>query len=625
MRRQWTMWTVISGLVAFVLAIIIGLGLAGAIVATAVDEQLADPALYVEGLAQNGVFETLAESYIPKATADRIRARWPDASETVVQEAAFLARRIFPPSWFRTQARSVAGAMTTFLTGESDHMKVSVPVDDRLKAVVQMLRVRLPVSPLTTVAYNRIVSVVAGEISKQQRLPFGCSASNNTWIEAVKLAAPEAWVAENLASHLDHIVKFLIGETKELAIRIPLEQRQAGVAAAIKLVIESSNVLDFLTKRVVDDYVVGKLRDVPLVPSANITLSRKELLETLTNLLDSNWVMARRTDITRALADYLAGSTTSLALDISLVELKVITTERVAQRVSGKVIAHLKTLDPCNPAQTTRLLIGKADPLSCNPSGRTRPALMLLLEGFIRAETRKALDTYVPDRWEQTEEVVRNRIGEGTWGLIQQGRAWMKDGVFIGEPTLRRLAETRRVRFIDEVLRVTRGGFVVTENDLPMHHLGATWPELRREIDPFRAAIYELRNAAVPFLGIAAGALMLLLLLVTLRTHTRLMWAGAGAIAGGLTVLIGTRMADSLLEPWVRGLVKRASEDVSSTLAAELARHAPALLEYVVAQVDRSVDQPAGVLLGVGVAVVLGATAEAVRIARIPELPDGVD
>jgi hypothetical protein len=71
--------------------------------------------------------------------------------------------------------------------------------------------------------------------------------------------------------------------------------------------------------------------------------------------------------------------------------------------------------------------------------------------------------------------------------------------------------------------------------------------------------------------------------------------------------------------------VERASEQVSSTLAAELARHAPALLEFVVEQVDRSVDQPAGVLLGVGVAVVLGATAEAVRISRIPEPPGGVD
>lgn len=582
----------------------------GSILSITLDRTLLSVDFYLNGIDVAGVPETLSTSFVPSATRSRLRHHYPSASDAVLDAASELATSIFTAAWFGTQSRAVGNALLPVLAGETEAVALRVPVADRLRAVEGSLRTRLPGSPLASVAYRRLTGRVASEVAKRRLdsvrpgLPFGLTADRDAWLEAIRLAAPQPWITASLERQLGHTVAYLTGDSETLAIRIPLQERQASISQAISFLVSRSNVNTWLLEHVVRPALHHKLQDRVLVPEAKITLTRNEMGDTLGDLLQTKWVEARRADIVQVGADWLVGRSDSLDLTIPLEPLKKLAIERLTGVVTGKVKTYLKGMPACTRSQVGAILTGKGDPLACRTTGLASAAFDTLLGARVRKDVRAVVVARVPERYTVTTAEVKGRASQRSWALAQRGRGWMREGVRIDSERVRGLLHDDRRQLADEVRVVTTSGWLFTDHHLT-GHLQRAQPQAAVRLEAFRDLLRTARLLRVPVhvgLVLSVGAFALL---VGFIGRIRLLLALGALALGGVISLLGIGLVDLLVSDPLAALSARIAASVEPTIAGALGRAAPVMLDVLWSGVRHEALRLAGTVTGISLVAML--------------------
>lgn len=526
---------VLCTLLAATTATLIGVGVADHVVLT--------PRFVSAGVRDAGIPRFVAVDITPSLVVRRLAEYYPTASEGVLDEAARLTSRVVTEEWVAVQTDRAVASVVAWIRGESEQIAVTIPVADRLRAAAADVRQRLHDSPLAIAFYQRLMGWGIDRVcAKQAALPFDITVDRAAWAEALMTAAPQGWVLDMLGRQLQQGVDFLTGDAERLSVTLPVQERQEGVSAAIRLLVAQSNVFGFLREHVVRPMIYVKLAGRELVPGARIKLDLDELVGVLDGVLDTDYVATRRADIVRVLADYVVGRTPRLELRIPLAPIKAQVAERLIALAIRKAREYVATQPPCTAAENAALLSGRGDPLGCRPPDIAVEAASKIAAAHCRTRIAAALDEYVPDEYVHTEERIKARVGPHAWKLVQRGREIMTRGATMDETFLRGLAAERGSDVLDSVLQVTRTGLHLTGQRV--------WTRLPRgqaAAEQARRVASTVRQLWIPAWLVFALVLAGLLLQPGLSWPTRLLLVG-GALAGGaLVVWLGGALAEARL------------------------------------------------------------------------------
>ena len=605
----------IAGLV--VLSVALGLCLTAALLTLTVEQTVFRSSFYVNGLERAETFHRLSTELVPRATRSRIQAYYPNVEPAVLAEVVELRRSVFTSDWFSEQTRRFVDGLLPFLLGDAEALSLIIPVADRLQAAGDTFRARVDHSPLSRLMYEELIKRVADKIAKRQRLPFGCTADREVWLEAIRIAAPQDWLAGKLAERVTRALDFLSGRSATLVLTIPLPERQDAIAEAIEVVVGRSNLLHFVRESVLRPALCDKLGGKTIVEQGEISVTSEEIVGSLEGILDTDWGQARQADIVRLLADYLVGKRDDLALEVPLVSLKALATQRITEMVVTKVRAHLATLRPCTGPEAREVLSQKRDPMSCRPTGLANAAFTTGLVAYVEKRTRARVNAAVPDRWLHDPTALQNKLPTETWKLIQTGRRWMRDGAIIDEALVRRIMRADRSEALDSLLVVTRGGWHVSDHDLTVQldraqdELTAKEAAARRDrtMERARASARKVRNLQLPlWTGVMLLALGLLGF-VGLRWRVRLVALCFGVVLAGFAVLAVGSQVDARVRPLIDGLQVDTGGRVPASTAAAVSEFVPLVLTVLLGDFLDHLAFSAWVTLAVGLALGVGAAA----------------
>ncbi len=583
-----------------VLVLLTGVVTAAAIGSQTLERTVVQPDFYVSAVQNAGVYAALTRDFVPQATRHRVRQVYPAATERVLTEAADVVQTVLTEDWFAAQSIRIAASLVPYMSAETEGVALTLPVADRLHAAGDALNDRLRTSPLTHVAYDRMMEAVATEVAeRQRRLPFGVTAEYDTWLRAGRLIAPRQWVSDNVIDQLGHILDYLTGRVTTLTLSVPVHERKEAISAAIRLVVDESNVVEFMADRVVRPRLHKKMHDRVLIQSAGIKLTADELAKALDGLLHSEWVHDRQKDITGVVADYLTGGRDTLDLEVPLDGLKKTASIKLTATVVNKVTDYLKTRPKCTAAQTKQLLARELDPLTCRATGLAAAAVTAAMVAYVQTRVSTAIDAKVPSRFVYTEDAVRKRVGKGTWRLVQRARRWMTRGVVIHEARLRHLLHGEREDLLDEVLAITRSGFHYTQEDLTAHLEAADNTAVAARLNTVRTGLKRARSIRV-FLGLAVVALVLLLIMLSAADlRERLLIPLVGLALGAALVQAGVFLGGSMLEDALGGLAGQARDQAAGTAVAALFDKVPVVMHNLGSALLEAASTMSGVVLGI--------------------------
>lgn len=561
---------------------------------SASETRLLDDSFVLDHLQRAGVFRRAAATAVPAEARRRLQEAYPGTAPEVADEVAVWATRLLTPEWLARCTEAFLRAGMHYLADERSSLDVVLPVADRVVAIRGVLADRIDESPLAEVAYERLIEAAALRFaSLQSDLPFGITTAAATWDRALRVGMDPVWLANTLEGAVGSTTAWLVGETDELSVHLPLREQRDRIAEAIETVVNESDIDVYFREQVIRPALVGQLEERTVVPDTSVVFLREELVRTLESLTDLDWAREQRALVVGVLVDYLTGRRDDLGMTVDLRPLGVQAAERLTALVQGRIDEWVATRPVCGKGDTARMFVGTLSPLHCRATGAPQAAMKFLVSAFVRDQVARAVNDNMPTAWNLDEPTLRENLSDDAWELLRKARGWMETGLTLDARDIAGLLEGGAVDDgMDLLMRlrtVTREGFRVGLADL------GSAEAVTEPLDWARTALVWLDRARAP-VAIAMGLCVLVLLsanAVPRRTRVRLL--GGALVLAAVGSIVLTRLAESAAEP----LLRKALEVPNATaLVAALLRTLPRAAASMLGEIARAAELAAnGILL----------------------------
>ena len=142
---------------------------------------------------------------------------------------------LLPPEWLQTQVEHVLDEVVPYLAGKQEGFEAVVPLNDRLEAVVPVIKRLLRDADAYELMFDQvIVTLVEDSVGQLEELPFGAAITADEIVLAMREVLPPEFVQEQAESMIDEVVPFATGEAERFAVVVPLADRKEAALQAIE-------------------------------------------------------------------------------------------------------------------------------------------------------------------------------------------------------------------------------------------------------------------------------------------------------------------------------------------------------------------------------------------------------
>ncbi len=134
-----------------------------------------------------------------------------DATDRLIQSI----KRVATPQWMEIQVESALDEVVAYLIGESDSFEISFRLTDKqIEAAFEEMKAILREVDAYELVYREIIEPAVREnLGRSVSLGYGVELTEDELVEALRRAAPPAWVQRQAENLIDDVSAYIIGRT----------------------------------------------------------------------------------------------------------------------------------------------------------------------------------------------------------------------------------------------------------------------------------------------------------------------------------------------------------------------------------------------------------------------------
>jgi len=196
------------------------------------DKVQSAPGTIKEEILHGESFENIYDdliSYAAEKTVENLdKVPYPlTLSEEEIEDSL---RSVIDRAWLAERIEEVMDDMVPYMTLDSNHFTISVPVDDRVDAIAEATLDLLSRQETYDYVVEEIVTpIVCEKLAPQVMLPFSVSLSRQEVIEGIKDSLPPAWFEEQLGETINSITSYVKRESSSTDMTVDLTDKKSAI------------------------------------------------------------------------------------------------------------------------------------------------------------------------------------------------------------------------------------------------------------------------------------------------------------------------------------------------------------------------------------------------------------
>lgn len=143
-------------------------------------------------------------------------------------------KTVISRDWIVLRAGEAIDAMTPYLTGDSEHFTIIIPLEDRVDAIAAAFVELIGGQETYDYLFNEVVSpVIESGLGDIVNLPFGVSITQEEIVTAIQQVLPQSWIHARLEDVVNGIAAYVKGEADTIEVTIDLSTRKTAAVDAL--------------------------------------------------------------------------------------------------------------------------------------------------------------------------------------------------------------------------------------------------------------------------------------------------------------------------------------------------------------------------------------------------------
>jgi hypothetical protein len=518
-----------------------------------VNDTLLEPTYYTDTFLDLDLFNFIYDEGIPSVVADAEKnGRFPadqiplgiDVSPEGISSNI---KRVLPPDWLEDNVTTVINAAVPYMTGEDEHLQITIVVDDRIEAATEVFNEMLLEADIHGYLVGEVVTDQIDESDILGQLPLGMTLTSQQLVDGIVEIVPEAWFREQVAGVIDEVTPYLLGREDTFSITIPVQERaETGIDVVegwVLTSLEGEGAYEFLLEEQIAPVVQASLGAVVELPYG-VTFTNAEIVNAISQVLPVEWVTDRVQETVDAVGPYMIGRTESFVIVVPLADRATLASSVLVDVADAKFAEIYTSLRVCSVEELLSLSLSLDALPACRPPLISYAQLKGVVGLDVLEQLVAAIVEPLPDSIALTDEQVFAQFGDNSPVSIEDLREILRDGYTFTEEDLESLIRAQasdyfvgndNVRLLHRIRGYLRDGF--TFDDTQLREIVGRDSEFEL-FDSGRGYI-GLGRDNISFLLIVPGIIALIIgLLGGRRWGSRLAWAGLPVLISGALAAI---------------------------------------------------------------------------------------
>ncbi|MFH1141342.1 MAG: hypothetical protein V1724_06740, partial [Chloroflexota bacterium] len=238
------------------------------------------------------------------------------------QDIVAAVREVLPPEWAKSRVEHVVDQVVPYLTGESDHFAINVPVGDRIEAAGPALKKLLVNAKAYEVLRSQeFADAVVKQLKDFGALPFGMKLTSAQIVKALQDVAPPQWLQTRTEATLDAVVPYLAGKQDHFEVLVPVKDRIQVAVPVVKGLMRDVNAYNLLFDQLVVKLVTDNLGQQAVLP-LGLTITTDEIVTVLRKTLPPEFIQQQTDNMIDQVAQYLTGESQGFRVVVPLKDRK---------------------------------------------------------------------------------------------------------------------------------------------------------------------------------------------------------------------------------------------------------------------------------------------------------------
>ncbi len=165
------------------------------------------------------------------------------------QELVSAINQVAPSHWLQLQTEQAIDDVMPYLTGETDHFEVGIPLEDRVDAAVPVLKDLLRSIDVYNLVFDQaVVTIIQKNVGELVELPFGVTITQEEMKTAARDVLHPEWIRDQVERMIDELAPYITGERDSLRLEVPLQERVDATFQVVEALVEDK-LMALLTAR----------------------------------------------------------------------------------------------------------------------------------------------------------------------------------------------------------------------------------------------------------------------------------------------------------------------------------------------------------------------------------------
>jgi hypothetical protein len=469
------------------------------LIVTQVNNSFGSADFYNKQMHKADMYNFVYDKALP-AALDEIEEKNPAEDIPVhlskVKEATITnARVILPPEWIEAQFELATKTFLPYFLGSTDEFTYTLVGKDRVDVAARVIKDDFLQGETFLSVYNDGMSYLAEKMSENlEHIPYDIPLTKEQIESAIKKVVPPEWVIKQVGSNIDSVTPYLTRNSDHFTVRFQVEDR-VDIAAAVALDILSKNE----TYQYLMDEMIAPTIEKELGPAVNlpfgISLTKSEIIAAIEEILPPSWIQAQFKELIYSIATYVKGESKSISVAVDLTDRKAAAGPVLTNLADQKLSSLFNSLPICSWTEFRRAILSllpNSIPL-CRPSSVSYEQFKSYLHISIADVIRQMVIDQIPNQWSYTDADLRQSMGSGNEGLLDDARQWVRDGYTYTDVDLNGELNPDEEKTLEDVRDWVANGYTVTEQDL-REKIAENNPDDIKTLDDARSAIHSVRK-----------------------------------------------------------------------------------------------------------------------------------
>ena len=360
-----------------------------------------------------------------------------------------LINDVIPRDEFQARVELTIDQILPWATGDTDTVEISLRLNELVENVPGALELRMAQLGFgDRVVDNILAPNVEQTLNFVLNYLYGVNAgtldlevSEERARAIAREIAPGIWLEVQIVSAARELTGWMTRDTDSFEVRVHYAERIPHATKVIKDVLDDFNIEDYLFNTIISPEVTQSVGMQEFL-IGQVIITPEEVNEAIELVAPREWIREQRNSILDSMSRYLSGQDDELLYAVDMRERREATVDVIADLGEEKLLKFVNVLPAC-----------------------------VSTEDAVQA-IQQALTGVIPDCYGQDEEralleqAVTELIGSLRNEIDEQIGTLLPETIVVDEPFLEATAGPEIVAQLRELRRLTRDGFVFTDEDL---------------------------------------------------------------------------------------------------------------------------------------------------------------